>query len=242
MKTWTVVIVSGALLAATGAKAQDAEVGKAAVDQMLGLATEPAPVACTDENEELYPIECGQTAEGKDRAWRIPKRATVAKPLAGAAAAARASSTPTVRTAAVTPRAPRRAAVAAATAAVATDCAMDMVDGAAANLCATFASGSARLSVRTEETLKSVARSIATDARLRGRKLLIEGHADATGDAARNKALSAERAKAVMDYLIANGVPSERLSAEGFGSERPVKGRAPTDPANRRVQVRIQQS
>jgi outer membrane protein OmpA-like peptidoglycan-associated protein len=53
-------------------------------------------------------------------------------------------------------------------------------------------------------------------------KVQINGHTDNTGNATSNKALSLKRAAAVVDFLAAHGVTSSRLSAKGFGSERPI--------------------
>jgi outer membrane protein OmpA-like peptidoglycan-associated protein len=50
----------------------------------------------------------------------------------------------------------------------------------------------------------------------------IEGHADQRGDATFNKALSQRRAESVMAYLIKRGLDESRLSAVGYGSERPL--------------------
>jgi outer membrane protein OmpA-like peptidoglycan-associated protein len=69
----------------------------------------------------------------------------------------------------------------------------------------------------------------------------IEGHSDGSGDKESNKNLSQQRAEAVLEYLVAHGVPAARLQAEGFGGERPV---APNDTEegrakNRRVEFVI---
>ena len=50
----------------------------------------------------------------------------------------------------------------------------------------------------------------------------INGHTDNVGNAVYNKVLSKKRAQAVVDYLIANGIDSGRLSAKVFGEERPL--------------------
>lgn len=54
------------------------------------------------------------------------------------------------------------------------------------------------------------------------RKVRIEGHTDSQGSLALNQRLSGERAQAVRDYLIQQGVVSERLEAQGFGPDRPI--------------------
>jgi len=69
----------------------------------------------------------------------------------------------------------------------------------------------------------------------------IEGHTDSVGSKKNNQKLSESRANAVRDYLIANGIDAARLTAEGFGEDKPIapnntrKGRA----ENRRVEVKL---
>jgi peptidoglycan-associated lipoprotein len=50
----------------------------------------------------------------------------------------------------------------------------------------------------------------------------VEGHADERGTREYNIALSARRATATREFLIAQGVPSARISSIAFGKERPV--------------------
>lgn len=52
--------------------------------------------------------------------------------------------------------------------------------------------------------------------------IAIEGHADERGDERFNKDLSQRRAQSVLEFMVERGVARERLSAEGFGSERPL--------------------
>jgi len=52
--------------------------------------------------------------------------------------------------------------------------------------------------------------------------IAIEGHADERGDEKFNKDLSQRRAQSVLEFMVSRGVARERLSAEGFGSERPL--------------------
>lgn len=54
------------------------------------------------------------------------------------------------------------------------------------------------------------------------KKLSIEGHASAEGDAKKNLKLSDDRAKSVMKYLVDKGVEAARLTAKGFGVTKPI--------------------
>jgi outer membrane protein OmpA-like peptidoglycan-associated protein/tetratricopeptide (TPR) repeat protein len=55
-------------------------------------------------------------------------------------------------------------------------------------------------------------------------KIRIElgGHTDSRGNKDENLKLSNDRAKTVYDYLVANGIPSSRLTYKGFGSTMPI--------------------
>ena len=52
-------------------------------------------------------------------------------------------------------------------------------------------------------------------------KLTIEGHCDERGTAEYNLALGERRAKAVKDYLVAAGIPADRIATISYGKERP---------------------
>ncbi len=70
-------------------------------------------------------------------------------------------------------------------------------------------------------------------------KVSIEGHTDNAGNPAQNKTLSEDRAKAVMDALIAKGIDKSRLSSTGWGDTKPIADNA-TDQGrakNRRVEI-----
>lgn len=75
-------------------------------------------------------------------------------------------------------------------------------------------------------------------------KIEIAGHTDDTGDYSYNKLLSLDRALAVRDYLVNNGVNAEQLHAVGYGYDYPLysndtdEGRA----ANRRIEIHILES
>ena len=72
-----------------------------------------------------------------------------------------------------------------------------------------------------------------------GLKLSVEGHTDSVGSPGSNKTLSENRAQAVVATLAAKGIEAARLTAVGWGQDKPVadnntdEGRA----KNRRVEL-----
>lgn len=73
-------------------------------------------------------------------------------------------------------------------------------------------------------------------------KLGVEGHTDNRGAAAYNKRLSQQRAQSVMKWLTSHGIAANRLSAAGFGMERPIDNNDSDEGRqnNRRVEFHIQ--
>jgi outer membrane protein OmpA-like peptidoglycan-associated protein len=69
----------------------------------------------------------------------------------------------------------------------------------------------------------------------------IGGHTDNVGAEDRNLALSENRAKAVMDYLVSKGVASNRLTFKGYGASRPLADNATADgrSRNRRIEFLV---
>lgn len=72
-------------------------------------------------------------------------------------------------------------------------------------------------------------------------KIQIEGHTDNVGTAADNQKLSTARAISVVNYLVLNGIPNNRLQAKGFGTTKPVAdNKTETGRAqNRRTELKI---
>ena len=66
----------------------------------------------------------------------------------------------------------------------------------------------------------------------------IGGHSDSGGSAAANLLLSRQRAQAVADQLVTQGVSASRLRVVGYGEVRPLPGTNAADAANRRVEVK----
>ncbi len=69
----------------------------------------------------------------------------------------------------------------------------------------------------------------------------IEVHTDDTGSESYNMELSGKRAKAVYDYLLANGTDNKRLSYKGFGMSKPLAENTTEEnkALNRRIEFRI---
>ena len=69
----------------------------------------------------------------------------------------------------------------------------------------------------------------------------IEGHTDSVGSAATNQRLSEERAGAVRNYLIENGIASDRLVSAGYGEDRPIASNNTREGrrTNRRVEINL---
>ena len=98
-----------------------------------------------------------------------------------------------------------------------------------------FAPDSADIDSASRTLLDTAAASIVA---LPSVKISVEGHTDSDGPAAANQALSQRRADAVVTYLVSRGVGAAQLTAQGFGSTRPIadnstpEGRA----TNRRIE------
>jgi OmpA-OmpF porin, OOP family len=99
-----------------------------------------------------------------------------------------------------------------------------------------FDTGKAEIKPESQGTIAQIA------ALLNGHEdltLSIEGHTDNVGTPAANKILSEQRAKAVMAAVIKGGVAAARLSAVGWGQEKPIADNRSEDgrAKNRRVEI-----
>ena len=99
-----------------------------------------------------------------------------------------------------------------------------------------FDTGKADIRPDSQPTVDEIAALLKQNPAL---KVSIEGHTDNTGTPAQNKTLSEQRANAVMAAIAKQGVAPGRMSAVGWGQEKPVAdnrteaGRA----KNRRVEL-----
>ena len=99
-----------------------------------------------------------------------------------------------------------------------------------------FDFGSHVLRPESYATLDTLAAAMVSQ-QLAGYHFDIDGHTDIVGRFAYNVALSILRARTVLDYLAARGVPRDSMRAQGFGYLRLFDPANPTSSANRRVEV-----
>ena len=102
----------------------------------------------------------------------------------------------------------------------------------------TFATDSAQIQPQFYSALNNVAASLK---QYPSSYIDIVGHTDSTGEAAYNQRLSEQRARAVSDYLVAQGVNQARVAAYGQGESQPVASNETEAgrQANRRVELLI---
>jgi type IX secretion system PorP/SprF family membrane protein len=74
-------------------------------------------------------------------------------------------------------------------------------------------------------------------------KIELQGHTDAVGEESYNVGLSKNRVNAVRDFLIVNGIESERIICDYYGEKKPKKtnDNAEGRQQNRRVEVRFKE-
>lgn len=100
----------------------------------------------------------------------------------------------------------------------------------------TFTSGGTGLTGSSQQTVNSVAAALK---RCDTMAAVVTGFTDNTGDAATNRAISAQRAATVRNALVAAGVPASRIASAGAGQERPIASNDTEDgrSQNRRVEI-----
>ena len=93
-----------------------------------------------------------------------------------------------------------------------------------------FATGSADLAPGAAEALAAVIKGVEG-----GRKAVVSGYHDITGDAASNEALAKKRAETVRDVLVGLGVPADKVQLQ----KPEVTAGSGSDAAARRVEVKL---
>lgn len=101
-----------------------------------------------------------------------------------------------------------------------------------------FETGNAALSSESVSTLNGLLRVLKKYPK---NNIIVAGYTDSTGSDAVNQPLSVQRAKAVYDYLTANGLKTKSISYVGYGSSNPVASNntAAGRAMNRRVELLI---
>ncbi|WP_445115086.1 OmpA family protein [Acinetobacter sp. WZC-1] len=106
---------------------------------------------------------------------------------------------------------------------------------------ATFASSSATIQPPFQTALDHIARVLNEGNSTGQLRLVIHGHTDRSGNDSINIPLSHSRARAVVAYLAAQGVPSQHMMAQGYGSGAPIADNATASgrERNRRVEITV---
>jgi len=101
-----------------------------------------------------------------------------------------------------------------------------------------FEFNSTKLRPEARELLDKVGAALASN-ELDTFRFSVEGHTDSIGSDGVNEQLSRDRAGAVKEYLMAQGVPAERLTTVGHGESDPVAPNSTDDgrQRNRRVEL-----
>ena len=84
-----------------------------------------------------------------------------------------------------------------------------------------FETGKSILTENSYDALDQVVKFLENNNTVR---LEISGHTDNTGSYSINMRLSTERAKAVVDYLVEQGIGDSRLEYKGYADSEPVAG------------------
>ena len=101
-----------------------------------------------------------------------------------------------------------------------------------------FETGSSALSAASKEQIGNIASIMTAFPKV---NIKLGGYTDNVGDPAKNKALSADRAKMVKDALVSLGIDAKRMESEGYGQEHPVADNSTEEgrDLNRRVAIRV---
>lgn len=198
----------------------------------------PAPTRTVDDYVCAFAGECGeqsgaddsiQAPETKGFRLSVPEARDRSDPRA--TPTARPKRSPATTGGATTQRMARKGGSTAPARASATQ-------NRRVDLRVSFLLGSAELTAQAQEEAKVFAQALLRP-ELGSRRFLIAGHTDSSGSRALNLDLSKRRAQSVADYLVRLGVQSSRLQVRGYGPDRPLQGRRPNAPENRRVEAQL---
>jgi OmpA-OmpF porin, OOP family len=99
-----------------------------------------------------------------------------------------------------------------------------------------FETGKSDIKPESQKIIEQIAEMLNASPSL---KISVEGHTDNAGNVSSNKTLSENRAKSVMNAIVAKGIDKSRLSSKGWGQEKPVSDNNSEDgkAKNRRVEI-----
>lgn len=99
-----------------------------------------------------------------------------------------------------------------------------------------FETGQSDIKPESQTTIDQIVAMLKANPSL---KILIEGHTDDVGNPSSNQTLSEDRAKSVMNAIIAKGIEKARLSSKGLGQSKPVADNKTEEgkAKNRRVEI-----
>jgi OmpA-OmpF porin, OOP family len=102
-----------------------------------------------------------------------------------------------------------------------------------------FRTGSASVDPKSFGLLKAIADGVSQVPATK--RIVVAGHTDDRGKKEANVVLSKKRAEAVIAHLVRAGVARDRLSAEGYGPNKPIASNATEEGRmkNRRVEFLI---
>lgn len=100
----------------------------------------------------------------------------------------------------------------------------------------TFASDSARLSPSDYQLLDRIVTYVKADSTVE--RIFVDGHTDRVGSRIHNRALSEERANAVSDYLIQQGIPEDKIITRAHSDQFPASRTNRAE--NRRTTIRLE--
>jgi OOP family OmpA-OmpF porin len=99
-----------------------------------------------------------------------------------------------------------------------------------------FATGKSTLETSSDKQVDEIVQMMKNNPSL---KISVEGHTDNDGVEKSNQTLSEERAKTVMNAIVAKGIDKSRLTSKGWGQSKPIADNRTDDgkAKNRRVEI-----
>lgn len=195
--------------------------------------------ATTTGTTSATPTDTQSTTPGVSPSSTLPTTASTTAPTTAATTTVTvtpSAPTPSVTTVTVTATPSGQSGSGAAAAAIGCDTFNKDVSGILRANPIQFVQGGTALTEGSKATVSAVAKALTSCG---SKAAVVTGYTDNTGTEAVNQVVSARRAAAVRNQLVADGVPASRVASSGAGQSNPVasndteSGRA----QNRRVEI-----